>query len=166
MQKLNTGERGHAMKGDNRMIESLNGLLSEELTAINEYMVHSEMCENWGYKKLNESGEKRAIVEMKHAEDLIARILFLEGMPIVSKLNKIAIGKDVEAQHKNDLSLEYDAIKQYNEAIKLAREVDDNGTRKMLEEILKDEEKHVDELETQLGQIVQMGIQVYLAEQI
>ena len=154
------------MKGDDRMIEKLNALLSEELTAINQYMVHSEMTENWGYGKLHGTGEKRAFKEMKHAEDLIERVLFLEGMPIVSKLNKIAIGRDVEAQHKNDLALEYDAIKQYNEAIKLAHEVDDNGSRKLLEEILKDEEAHVDELETQLEQIMQMGIQNYLTEQL
>ena len=129
-------------------------------------MVQSEMCDNWGYKELAELIEKRAIDEMKHAEKHIARILFLEGVPVVSELNKIHIGEDVEAHHKNDWEAENNAIKAYNEAIKLAVEMGDNGTREMLESILKDEEDHIDWIEAQLDQIKQMGLQVYLSEQI
>ncbi len=154
------------MKGNERIIDKLNDLLSEELTSINQYMVHSEMCEDWGYEQLHKSGEKRAINEMKHAERLIARILFLEGRPIVSNLKKINIGSDVESQHKNDLTLEVDAHKSYNDGIKLAVDVGDNGTRELLETILKDEEDHIDSLEAQLDQIQQIGIQNYLAEQV
>jgi bacterioferritin len=154
------------MKGDDRIIAKLNDLLAEELTAINQYMVHSEMCENWGYGRLEKEDERRSITEMRHAEKLIERILFLEGMPVVSKLNKIVIGKDVAAQHKSDLDLELGAIKSYNEAIAVAREVADNGTRDLLESILREEEGHVDELESELAQIEQMGIQNYLAGQV
>ena len=154
------------MKGNKRIIENLNALLADELTAINQYMVQSEMCADWGYEKLHEAIEKRAIDEMKHAEKLIGRVLFLEGTPIVSNLNKINIGATVDAQHKNDRAAEEMAIKAYNEGIKLAVEVGDNGTRDMLEEILEDEEEHIDWIETQLDQIEQMGLQVYLAEQL
>jgi bacterioferritin len=134
------------MKGNEKIIARLNDLLADELTAINQYMVHSEMCDDWGYEKLHKSVEKRAIDEMKHAEKLIGRILFLEGTPVVSKLNKIDIGGD--------------------DSIKLATEVGDNGTRELLESILKDEEDHIDWLESQLDQIKQMGIQNYLVEQM
>ncbi len=154
------------MKGNEKVIERLNARLSDELTAINQYMVHAEMCENWGYKKLHEMIQKRAIAEMRHAEKLISRILFLEGIPIVSKLNKIGIGADVEKQFKNDWTAEYDAIKYYNEDIILAGEVRDFGTRELLESILKDEEDHIDEIESQIDQIKQMGIQNYLGESI
>ena len=154
------------MKGDDRIIERLNARLADELTAINQYMVHSEMCHDWGYDRLHEAIEKRAIDEMRHAEKLIGRILFLEGRPIVSELNKIDIGAEVEAQHKKDWAAEDGAVKAYNEDIRFAAEVGDNGTREMLEEILKDEEDHIDWLEAQLDQIEQMGIQVYLAEQL
>jgi len=154
------------MKGNDQVIAKLNFLLADELTAISQYMVQSEMCVNRGYKELAEVIEKRAIDEMKHAEKHIERILFLEGMPIVSELNKIHIGENVEAHHKNDWEAESAAIKAYNEAIKLAVELGDNGTREMLESILKDEEAHIDWIEAQLDQITQMGIQVYLAEQI
>jgi len=154
------------MKGNDQVIAKLNFLLADELTAISQYMVQSEMCANWGYKELAEVIEKRAIDEMKHAEKHIERILFLEGMPIVSELNKIHIGENVEAHHKNDWEAESAAIKAYNEAIKLAVELGDNGTREMLESILRDEEAHIDWIEAQLDQITQMGIQVYLAEQI
>ncbi|MCE1273580.1 MAG: bacterioferritin [Chlorobiales bacterium] len=106
------------MKGNQRIIDKLNDLLSDELTAINQYMVHSEMCDNWGYEKLHKADEKRAIDEMRHAEKLIARILFLEGTPIVSKLNKIKIGAAVEAQHNNDHDAESDAIASYNDGIR------------------------------------------------
>jgi len=154
------------MKGNDRMIARLNDLLADELTAINQYMVQSEMCDNWGYEKLHKAFEKRAVDEMKHAERLIARVLFLEGTPIVSKLNKINIGAEVETQHANDLKSEQGAIQAYNESINLAVQVGDNGTRELLEHILKDEEAHIDWIEAQLDQIRQMGIQNYLVEQL
>jgi bacterioferritin len=154
------------MKGNDKIIAKLNFLLADELTAISQYMVHAEMCANWDYKHLAEEIEKRAISEMKHAEKHIGRILFLEGMPVVSELNRMHIGDTVEAQHKNDWEAENGAIKAYNEAIQLAVEVGDNGTRELLEDILKDEEEHIDWIEAQLDQIKQMGIQVYLAEQL
>jgi bacterioferritin len=154
------------MKGNDKIIATLNDLLSDELTAINQYMVHSEMCDNWGYDRLHEIAEKRAIDEMKHAEKLIARILFLEGVPVVSNLKKIHIGADVPKQMENDRMSEDGAIKSYNAGIKKARELGDNGTRELFESILKDEEGHIDTLEAQLDQIQQMGVQNYLAEQI
>lgn len=154
------------MKGEARIIEQLNTLLADELTAISQYMVQAEMCSNWGYTHLAEVIEKRAIDEMKHAEKHISRILFLEGRPIVSNLNPINIGQEVETQHKNDWNAEDGAIKAYNTAIKLTVELADNGTRDMLEEILEDEEEHLDWIEAQLDQIKQMGIQNYLAQQI
>ncbi len=154
------------MKGNDKVIETLNLLLADELTAINQYMVHSEMCKNWGYEELHEAIEKRAITEMKHAEMHIGRIIFLEGRPIVSKLNPLHIGDTVLEQLKSDLGAEQAAVKAYNDAVKLAVEAGDNGTRAMLESILKDEEDHLDWLEAQLDQIEQMGIQNYLAQQI
>jgi bacterioferritin len=154
------------MKGNEKIIEHLNARLAEELTAINQYMVHAEMCDNWNYKKLDEVIEKRAITEMKHAEKLIARILFLEGRPIVSNLQKMNIGAEVPDMHKNDRSAEEGAIKGYNESIKVAVELGDNGTRDMLTAILKDEEEHIDWIEAQLDQINQVGVQNYLVEQI
>ncbi len=154
------------MKGNPKIIETLNDLLSDELTAINQYMVHAEMCANWRYDKLAETAEKRAIEEMKHAESLIGRILFLEGIPIVSNLKKIHIGADVESQHRNDLASETEAIQAYNAAIKQAVEAGDNGSRELLESILKDEEEHLDWLEAQIEQINTLGIKMYLVEQI
>ena len=154
------------MKGNIKVIETLNQMLADELTAINQYMVHSEMAADWGYKALHEISEKRAIDEMKHAEMLIGRILFLEGTPIVTKLNPIRIGKEVKEQIVNDQSAEMDAIKAYNQAIKVAGEFDDFGTREIFEKILKDEEAHIDTLESQMSQIEQMGIQIFLAEQL
>jgi bacterioferritin len=154
------------MQGNAKVIETLNALLADELGAINQYMVHSEMCDDWGYGRLHEAIEKRAIDEMRHAEKLIGRILFLDGKPIVSQLSPIAIGADVEAQLRNDLAAELGAVTAYNDGIRLAVEVGDNGTRELLEEILADEEAHIDWLEAQLAQIEQMGIQNYLVEQI
>ena len=154
------------MKGNDKVIEHLNARLAEELTAINQYMVHAEMCDNWRYKRLDEAIEKRAISEMKHAETLIARILFLEGIPVVSSLNKINIGAEVPKMHANDHGAEATAIKNYNESIRLAVEVGDNGTRDLLQSILKEEEDHIDWIEAQLDQIKQMGLQNYLVEQI
>jgi bacterioferritin len=154
------------MKGNDRIIAVLNELLADELTAINQYMVHSEMCANWRYNKLHEAAEARAIVEMKHAEKLIGRILFLEGKPIVSNLKPIHIGGDVKTQHLNDQMAEVGAVVAYNNGIQLAVEVADNGSRELLESTLKDEEEHLDWLEAQLEQIEQMGIQNYLVEQM
>jgi bacterioferritin len=154
------------MKGNEKILATLNDLLADELTAVNQYMVHSEMCDDWGYERLHKLVEKRAIDEMKHAEKLIGRILFLEGIPVVSNLKKIHIGADVEQQYKNDWNAEIDAIKAYNTAIKLASELSDNGTRDFLQGILNDEENHLDWLETQMEQIKQIGIQNYLVEQM
>lgn len=154
------------MKGQEKIWELLNALLADELTAISQYMVHSEMDANWGYGKLHEMVEKRAITEMKHAEKLIGRLVFLEGQPIVSHLNAIHIGADVEKQLQNDLAAEYGAVKAYNAGIKLASELGDQGTRTLLDSIVQDEEAHTDELEAQRDQIAQMGLQNYLTEQI
>ena len=154
------------MKGDPKVISVLNSLLAEELTAINQYMVHSEMCDDWGYEKLHKSIEKRAIDEMKHAEKLIGRILFLEGTPIVSKYNEIHIGADVSEMYKNDHLAEADAIKSYNSAIALCGEARDYATRDILEAILKDEDAHIDNIEAIQDEIKQMGIQVFLSMQL
>ncbi|MBJ6726638.1 bacterioferritin [Geomesophilobacter sediminis] len=154
------------MKGNERIIEELNKRLSEELGAINEYMVHAEMCENWGYMRLHDSIRKRSIDEMKHAEALIARILFLDGRPIVSNLGLIDIGADVAKMHEKDHNSEEIAIRGYNESIRLCVELGDNGTRELFESILKQEEEHIDDIEAQIDQIAQMGIQNYLVEQL
>ena len=154
------------MKGSAKVTKVLNERLAEELTAINQYMVHSEMCEDWGYGKLHKAIEKQAFDEMHHAEWLIQRLLFLEGSPTVSKLNPIKIGKDVKAIVLNDYEAEVDAVKQYNAAIKVATEAGDNGTRDLLLKILKDEEDHVDWAEEQRDQIEQMGIANYLQNQV
>jgi len=154
------------MKGNEKVIKQLNARLADELTAINQYMVHAEMCENWGYGRLHEAMQKRAIDEMKHAEKLIGRILFLEGRPIVTDLNKIAIGETVEKMHKNDWKAEETAIHDYNDDIRLAGELGDHGTRELLVSILKDEEQHIDWIEVQLDQIKQIGAQNYLIEQM
>lgn len=154
------------MKGNERVVATLNELLADELTAINQYMVHSELCANWGYERLHEAIEQRAIAEMRHAEKLIARIVFLEGKPIVSKLKDLAIGSEVAEQHAGDLNAELGAIRAYNEGVALAVEAGDNGTRELLESILKDEEEHADWIEAQMDQIEQVGIQNYLAQQL
>ncbi|MEN6400025.1 MAG: bacterioferritin [Rectinema sp.] len=154
------------MKGDPRVIEVLNSLLADELTAVNQYMVHSSECDNWGYTKLHKAIEKRAIDEMKHAEKLIDRILFLEGRPIVSKYNPMHIGGDVAAIYDNDHAAEVDAIKSYNDAIALCGDARDYATREILETILKDEDAHIDEIEAIQDQIKQMGIQVFLSMQV
>jgi bacterioferritin len=154
------------MKGNEKIIALLNDFLADELTAISQYMVHSEMCANWGYQKLHEAVEKRAIGEMKHAEKLIGRLLFLEGQPVVSQLKKINIGASVEEQLKHDLAAEADAIKAYNDGIRLCLELGDNGSRELIEDNLEDEEEHLDWLEAQLDQINQMGLQNYLLAQV
>jgi bacterioferritin len=154
------------MKGNEKIIALLNEFLADELTAISQYMVHSEMCANWGYEKLHKATEKRAIDEMKHAEKLIGRILFLEGQPVVSQLNKITVGATVETQLKNDLEAEAGAIKAYNDGIRLCLDLGDNGSRELIEDNLEDEEEHLDWLEAQLDQINQMGLQNYLLGQL
>lgn len=153
------------MKGNDQIISKLNQLLADELTAINQYLVHSEMAENWGYEKLHQFIRERSITEMKHANRLIERILYLEGRPIVSNLNKITIGDDVPKALGHDLGLEYGAVKSYNEGAKLAAELGDHGTKELLEAILQDEEKHVDGIEAYQDQIQQMGLQVFLGTQ-
>jgi bacterioferritin len=153
------------MKGNDRIIQMLNELLADELSAINQYIVHSEMCANWGFDRLHEAAEKRAIEEMHHVEKHIERILFLEGTPVVSAQPRVKIGATVEEQHRFDLEAETGAVEAYNAGIRLAVEVGDNGTRELLEGILKQEEEHADWLEMQLDQIDQMGIQVYLGMQ-
>jgi bacterioferritin len=154
------------MKGNQKLIEALNSLLADELSAINQYMVHSEMCANWGYGKLHERIEKRAIDEMKHAEKLIARILFLEGIPIVSELKGINIGSDVAKQLAKDHAAEEGAIAAYNEAIILAGEVRDFATREILEHILNDEDQHIDSIEELQDQIGHMTLPIFLTTQV
>jgi bacterioferritin len=150
------------MKGKPEIVEKLNFLLADELTAINQYFVHAEECADWGYELLHHSIEERSITEMKHAEKLIARILFLEGTPVVGKLNEMHIADTVPGMLENDRKAEIDAIKSYNEAIKLATELLDNGTKELLDGILKDEEAHINYIEEQLKQIEQMGLETYL----
>jgi len=154
------------MKGDSKLIATMNSLLSDELTAINQYMVHSEMCDNWGYAKLHKVIEKRAVDEMKHAEKLIGRILFLEGLPVVSDLKKIFIGAEVPQMFNNDHSAEMGAIEAYNAAIVLAGEVKDYATRDILESILKDEDAHMDGIEAVQDEIKQIGLPVFLSSQL
>lgn len=153
------------MKGNKDLIKVLNSLLADELTAINQYMVHSEMCENWGYGKIHLAIRSQAMDEMHHAEWLIERIIFLDGAPTVSKLNAIKIGKTVSEMISNDNGDELDAIQAYNSAIKLARETKDQGTADLLTKILKMEEGHVDWAEIQRAQIEQMGMENYLVSQ-
>ncbi|MCX6219378.1 MAG: bacterioferritin [Bacteroidia bacterium] len=153
------------MKGNKELLIVLNSLLADELTAINQYMVHSEMCENWGYEKLHQAIRKQAMDEMHHAEWLIQRILFFDGAPTVSKLNDIKIGKTVKEMISNDDQDELEAVHAYNKAIKLAQEVGDHGTVDLLTKILKMEEGHVDWAEMQRAQIEQMGLENYLAGQ-
>jgi bacterioferritin len=154
------------MKGNVQLIATLNSLLADELTAVSQYMVHSEMCANWGYQKLHKHFEKRAIDEMKHAESLIGRILFLEGLPTVSKLNKMAIGPEIPKMLANDLASEMGAIKSYNAGIALAGKVADFATRELLEKILKDEDGHVDGIEELQDQIGHMTLPLFLTTQL
>ena len=153
------------MKGNKDLITVLNSLLADELTAINQYMVHSEMCENWGYGKLHMAIRSQAMDEMHHAEWLIERIIFFDGAPTVSNLNPIKIGKTVSEMISKDLEDELNAVNSYNSAIKLAREVEDQGTVELLTKILKMEEGHEDWNEKQRSQIEQMGLENYLVNQ-
>lgn len=153
------------MKGNKKLLTVLNSLLADELTAINMYMLHSEMCENWGFSKLHAAIRKQSIDEMKHAEWLIERIVFFDGYPTVSNLNEMKIGKSVSEIINNDYAKELNVVRAYNEAVNLAREVDDQGTVDLMTKILKMEEGHVDWAEIQLAQIAQMGIENYLVTQ-
>jgi bacterioferritin len=154
------------MKGKPEVIEALAKMLKEELGAISEYFIHAEMCENWGYKKLSEHTKKESINEMTHAEKLIERILFLEGTPNLNDMPKLNVGKNVKAQFENDLALEKDAVAEYNAAIATCRKAGDHASAELLQDILEDEEEHVDFLEEQLGLIDSIGIQNYLAQQV
>jgi len=154
------------MKGNEKVLSVLNDLLSDELTAISQYMVHSEMCESWGYGKLHKAIEKQAVDEMHHAEWLIQRILFLEGTPVVSKLKAIRIGKNAEEIIGTDQSAEQEAVAAYNSAISMSGELNDQATADLLTTILKMEEGHVDWAEKQRAQIKQMGLQNYLVNQV
>jgi len=153
------------MKSSPKIIDALNSLLADELTAVNQYIVHAEMCENWGYSKLHDVIQKRAIDEMKHAEELIARILFLEGLPIVNNLRAMHIGADIPKMFANDHESESDAIKAYNASIAVCGEEKDFATREILEKILNDEDSHIDGIEAVQDQINQMGIQIFLSTQ-
>ncbi len=154
------------MKGDPKVIAVLQQVLKAELTAINQYFLHAEMCENWGYYKLAGLTKKESIEEMGHAEVLIERILYLDGTPNMSDYFKINIGDSVKAQLQNDLQLEYDAVKRLNDGIRLAENAGDNGSRELLKQILMDEEHHIDWLEGQLHAISEMGIQNDLSQQL
>lgn len=154
------------MRGNEAVIKELNAALSAELTAIVQYMVQAELCDNWGYKRLAGTTKKRAIDEMHHAEHLIERIVFLDAMPIVDIALKPQIGADVKAQLEIDLKDEHDAIAEYNAASKVCREAADNGTRELFEKLLRDEESHTDYLETQLYTIGEIGMANYLSEHL
>jgi len=153
------------MRGNDKVIEKLNEALREELTAINQYFVHAEMCHNWGYHRLGAYIRKQSIGEMKHAEEILERIIFLDGTPSMQPL-PLTIGQDVKIQLQNDLDLELKAVVMYNESIKIATEAGDNGSRDLFLKLLKDEEEHVDFLEAQMHQIKQLGYERYLTQQI
>jgi bacterioferritin len=154
------------MQGDAALIEALNEVLTAELTAINQYFIHYKMCGNWGYAKLAHKKREESIEEMKHADDVIERILFLDGVPNMQRLSPVRVGEDPIEQHELDLDLEIAACKRLNEAIALAREKADNGTRDLLERILVEEEESVDWLEAQLHLVREVGKERYLAEMI
>ena len=154
------------MKGDAKVIAVLNQVPKAELTAINQYFLHSEMCENWGYMRMAKLVKKESIEEMQHAEKLMERILLLDGSPNMADYFKLNIGQTLKAQIQNDLNLEYDAVKRLNAGIETCVKVSDNGSRELLEKILLDEEHHIDWLEGQLHAISEMGIENYLAQQL
>jgi|HubBroStandDraft_6_1064221.scaffolds.fasta_scaffold239027_2 bacterioferritin len=153
------------MKGNAKVLAELNKALGEELTAINQYFLHAEMCENWGYRKLSDFIKKQSIGEMKHAEVLIERILFLDGSPSMMPL-ELKVGGTVKGMLESDLALEVRAVKQYNDAVAVATREGDNGSRDLLVTLLKDEEEHVDFLEAQMHQIKELGYERYLAQQV
>lgn len=154
------------MKGDAKVVETLNKALTIELTAINQYFVQAKMCKNWGYERLAKKHYSESLGEMKHAEMLVDRILFLEGIPNIARYDVIRVGTDVKSQFENDLKLETNGVKVYNEAVDFCAKVKDNGSRELLEGILKESEEHVDWLEAQLGIIKDVGIQNYLAQKL
>jgi bacterioferritin len=154
------------VRGDPQLIEALNEILTAELTAINQYFLHSRMCGNWGYKRLEKKKYDESIDEMKDADKLIERILFLDGVPNLQRLNPVRVGEDPIEQHHLDLAMELDAVQRYNRAIALATEKGDNGTRALLEDSLRGEEESVDWLESQLHVISEIGKERYLAEQL
>jgi bacterioferritin len=154
------------MRGNPKVLAELNAALKEELTAINQYFLHAEMCENWKYDKLGSFIKKQSIDEMKHAEILIERILFLDGTPSLTELMQLNIGQNVKEQFENDLKLETNAVAMYNASIKIARDEGDNASRELFERLLKDEEMHVDWLEAQLYQMKEIGYERYLSQQI
>ena len=154
------------MKGDSKVIDLLNEILTGELTAINQYFLHAKMCQNWGYERLYEYLRKESIDEMKHADQLMTRVLFLEGLPNVQRLGKVNVGQTVVEQFKNDLAVEMEAIPRLNKAITESRQIGDNGTAELLEGILVAEEEHADWLEAQLELVKQVGEAHYLAQQI
>jgi len=154
------------MQGDAQVIEALNQILTAELTAINQYFVHAKMCGNWGFQRLAAKKREESIEEMRHADDVIERILFLDGTPNMQRLGPVRVGEDPIEQHQLDLALELEAVKRLNETIALARERGDNGTRELAERILENEEESVDWLEAQLHLVATVGREAYLAEQI
>ena len=154
------------MKGDPQVINGLNGALTIELTAINQYFCQAKMCKNWGFNKLAAKHYEESMGEMKHAEKLIDRILFLDGTPEIARYDVIRVGTNVKEQFENDLKLEMGGVQTYNSAIDLCAKLKDNGTRELLEPILVESEEHVDWLETQIGLIEAVGLQNYLTEQM
>ena len=154
------------MKGNDQIIEALNAVLTAELTAINQYFIHHKMCENWGYQKLSKKKYEEALEEMKDADKVIERILYLDGVPNMQRLSPVRVGENPVEQHKLDLGVETEAIARLNEAIALCRKKGDNGTRELFEEILKGEEESADWLEAQLHIVEEIGAERYLAEQI
>jgi bacterioferritin len=154
------------MQGNEQVIEALNEILTAELTAINQYFIHHRMCENWGFLRLSSKKREESIEEMKHADDVIERILFLDGVPNMQRLSPVRVGEDPIEQHRLDLALELDAVERLNKAILLARESGDNGTRELAERILIQEEESVDWHEAQLHLVEQVGREGYLAEQM
>jgi bacterioferritin len=154
------------MQGNPKVIAALNEALKEELAAINQYFLHAEMCENWHYDKLGGFIRKQSIDEMKHAEALIERILFLDATPSLTEPMKLSVGQTVQEQIQNDLKLEIEAVGMYNRAVRIARDEGDNGSRELFERLLKDEEEHADWLEAQLHQIGEIGYERYLSQQV
>ena len=154
------------MQGKPKVIAALNEALKEELLAINQYFLHAEMCENWHYDKLAAHIRKESIDEMKHAEALIERILFLDGIPSMTEPMQLSIGADVRAQIESDLKLEVDAVAMYNRLVQLARDEGDNASRELFERLLRDEEAHVDWLEAQVHQMKELGYERYLSQQL
>src|SRR5271169_1411069 len=154
------------MRGNPKVIAELNAALKEELTAISQYFLHAEMCENWKYSKLADYIKKQSIDEMKHAEELIERILFLDGAPNMTELLHINVGKNVKEQIESDLKLEVNAVAMYNASVRIARDEGDNASRELFERLLKDEEEHVDWLEAQVHQMKELGYERYLSQQI